>query len=118
MSLELGAFLILLVVSLALSLALFFLLQPSLRELLRQTVKLEAGVTFYLRSFLLVILFSSLSAVVGTSFDLKSDARFMEYVWKAAEGASSTLEKMLWFLGLYLVLITILVATLRVKDDK
>jgi preprotein translocase subunit SecG len=118
MSLELRAFLILLVFSLAVPTILFLLLRPSLSDLLRHTLKLHAGVTFYLRSFLLVLFLSALSAAIGTSFDLKPGSRLMEYVWKGAEGASSTLEKTLWFVAVYLVLITILVATLKIKDDK
>jgi len=49
---------------------------------------------------------------------LKPDTRFMEYVWKGAEGLSGTLEKTLWFTVVYAVLVTILVATLKIKDDK
>jgi preprotein translocase subunit SecG len=118
MSLELSAFLILLVLSLAVPTILFLLVRSSLSDLLRHTLQLQAGVTFYLRSFLLVLFLSALSAAIGTSFDLKPGSRFMEYVWKGAEGASSTLEKTLWFVAVYLVLITVLVATLKVKDDK
>ncbi len=115
---QLGAFLILLVLSLAVPIILFLLLRASLIDLLRHTLKVQAGITFYLRSFLLVLFLSALSAAIGTSFDLKQDSRFMEYVWKGAEGVSSTLEKTLWFVAIYLVLITILVATLKIKDDK
>ena len=85
---------------------------------LQQTVKTDAGVTFYLRSFLLVLFLSALSAAIGPSFDLKPDSRFMEYVWKGAEGLSGPLEKTLWFTVVYAVLVTILVATLKIKDDK
>lgn len=118
MSLQLGAFLTLLVLSLAVPIILFFLLRPSLIELLRHTLKVQAGITFYLRSFLLILFLSALSAAIGTTFDLKPDSRFMEYVWKGASGMSETLEKTLWFVAVYLVLITILVATLKIKDDK
>ena len=118
MSLELSAFLILLVLSLAVPTILFLLLRSSLSDLLRHTLQLQAGVTFYLRSFLLVLFLSALSASIATSFDLKPDARFMEYVWKGAEVASSALEKMLWFIALYLVIVTVLIATLKIKDDK
>lgn len=117
MSLQLIAFLSLLVLSLAIPLILFFLLRGSLVGLLRHTLKVEEGITFYLRSFLLVLFLSGLSVSIGTSFDLK-DARFMEYVWKGAEGASSALERMLWFIALYLVIVTVLIATLKIKDDK
>jgi len=97
---------------------LFLLVRTSLNDLLRHTLKLQAGITFYLRSFLLVLYLASLSAAIGTSFDLKPGSRFMEYVWKGAEGLSSSLEKTLWFVAIYLVLITILVATLKVRDDE
>jgi hypothetical protein len=117
MSREISAFLTLLVLSLAVPMILFYLLRTSLIDLLQNTLKVQAGITFYLRSFLLVLFLSALSAAVGTSFDLKPDARSMEYVWKGAEGLSSTLEKTLWFIVLYLVLITILVATLKIKKD-
>jgi hypothetical protein len=50
MSPELPAFLVLLALSLAVPIILFLLLRVSLRDLLQQTVKLQAGVTFYLRS--------------------------------------------------------------------
>jgi preprotein translocase subunit SecG len=118
MSLQLRAFLALLLLALAVPTALFFPLRTSLRDLLRRTIKLDAGVTFYLRSFLLVLFLSALSAAIGTSFDLKPDSRFMEYAWKTAEGLAAALEKSLWFVAIYLVLVTIIVATLKIKDDK
>jgi hypothetical protein len=114
----LGAFLILLALALAIPTILFLLLRTSLTELLRHTLKLESGTTFYLRSFLLVLYLSALSAAIGTSFDLKEHPHFMEYIWKGAEGLSATLEKTLWFVGIYLVLVTVLVSTLKIKDDK
>jgi preprotein translocase subunit SecG len=118
MGLELRAFLVLLLLSLAIPIILFLPLRSSLRELLQKTVKIDAGVTFYLRSFLLVLFLSALSAAIGTSFALKSDSRFIEYIWKGAEGLSGILEKTLWLTAVYLVLITILVVTLKIKDDK
>ena len=118
MGLGLRAFLVLFLLSLAVPVLLFLPLRTSLRQLLQQTVKTDAGVTFYLRSFLVVLFLSALSAALGTSFDLKPDSHFMEYVWKGAEGLSGALEKTLWFTVVYAVLITILVATLKIKDDK
>lgn len=118
MGLELRAFLVLLLLSLTVPLVLFLSLRTSLRQLLQQTVRTSAGVTFYLRSFLLVLFLSALSAAIGTSFDLKQDSRVMEYVWKGAEGLSGTLLEILLFTVAYAVLITILLATLKIKDDK
>ena len=118
MGLGLRAFLVLFLLSLAVPVLLFLPLRTSLRQLLQQTVKTDAGVTFYLRSFLVVLFLSALSAAIGTSFDLKPDSHFMEYVWKGAEGLSATLLETLLFTVAYAVLITILVATLKIKDDK
>ena len=118
MGLGLRAFLVLFLLSLAVPVLLFLPLRTSLRQLLQQTIKTDAGVTFYLRSFLVVLFLSALSAAIGTSFDLKPDSHFMEYVWKGAEGLSGALEKTLWFIVVYAILITILVATLKIKDDK
>jgi hypothetical protein len=100
---ELRAFLVLILLSLAVPVILFLPLRTSLRQLLQQTVKTDAGVAFYLRSFLLVPFLSALSAAIGTSFDLKPDSRFMEYIWKGAEGLSGTLEKTLRFTVVYAV---------------
>lgn len=75
MSLQLSAFLTLLVLSLAVPIILFLLLRTSLTDLLRHTLKVEAGITFYLRSFLLILFLSALSAALGTSFYLKPDSR-------------------------------------------
>jgi hypothetical protein len=85
MRFELRAFPVLFLFSLAVPVLLFLPLRTSLRQLLQQTIKTDAGVTFYLRSFLVVLFLSALSAAIGTSFDLKPDSDFMEYVWKGAE---------------------------------
>lgn len=118
MSLGVGAFLVLLVVSLVVPTILFLLLRDSLRELLKHTVKLAGGFTFYLRTFLLVLYFSSLSVAMGTSFDLPAGSHAMPYVWKGAEGVSSAMEATLLFVGLYVVVVTILIATLKIKDEQ
>lgn len=115
---DLSAFLVLLLLSLAIAIILFFLLRESLRELLRSTVRIPAGVTFYLRSFLLVLFLAVLSGAIGAVSDLKSDTHFMEFVWTEASGLASVLEAVLGFLAAYLVLITILVAVLKPKRDE
>jgi len=110
--------LILVALSIIVAGVLYFPLRLSLRDLLENTVRLPAGVTFYLRSFGLVLFFAALSAAIGTSFDLKAGAHFMEYVWKLAEGLSSALQLTLWIGVVFVVVVTILVSTLKVKDDK
>ncbi len=122
MGLELRAFLVLLLLSLAVPTVLFLSLRTSLRHLLQQAVKTDAGVTFYLRSFLLTLFLAALSAVagasaaVGTAFNALPDSRATDYVWR--DGLSRTLERTLWVTIAYAVLITILVATSKIKDNK
>jgi hypothetical protein len=118
MTLNLIAFLILQAFAVAIPTILFLLLRSSLCDLLRHTLKLQAGITFYLRSFLLVLYLAALSGAIGISFDLKPESHFMEYVWKGATGLSSSLQYLVIFVSVYLVLITILVATLKVKVDE
>lgn len=118
MNLNLISFLTLLVISAAIPTILFLILRSSLGDLLRHILKLQAGVTFFLRSFLLVLYLAALAAVTGYSFDLKPDAQSMEYVWKGAAGLSLSLQNLIIYISLYLILITILVAALKVDVDK
>jgi hypothetical protein len=112
------AFLALLVLSAALAVALYFQLRDALHGLLQRTVRLPDGVTFYHRSFFVLLFFSALGGAVGFSFDLKPGSHFMEYVWRVGSGLSNVLEQMLLYLGGYLVLTTVLLATMKIKDDK
>jgi len=112
------AFLALFVLSAALALGLFLLLRDALQGLLQRTVRLPDGVTFYLRSLFILLFFSALGGALGFTFDLKPGSHFMEYVWKVASGLSNVLGEMLLYLGGYLVLTTIIIATLKIKDDK
>jgi hypothetical protein len=85
------------VVAAVLAVLLFRLLHDSLRGTLAHTLKVPAGINFFVRSFFLVLLLAALSAAFGTSVDLKPDAQFMEYVWKCAEGLASVFERISWF---------------------
>jgi hypothetical protein len=111
-------YLVLLALALAIPTTLFLLLRASLCDLLRHILKLQSGVTFYLRSFLLVLYLAALSGAIGIAFDLKPESRFMEYLWKGASGLSSSIQNLVLFVSVYLILITILVATLKVNVDE
>lgn len=111
-------FVALLVLALVVAIGLFYLLRSSLNGLLRHTVAEPSGITFYERSFLLVLVLLSFSAALGISFDLKPDAHFMEYVWKWAGGLASVLQSAGGVLLAYLVMITVLVAALKIKNDQ
>jgi hypothetical protein len=118
LSANIYAFLALFVLSALLAIGLFFQLRDALQGLLQRTVRLPDGVTFYLRSFFILLFFSALAGALGFTFDLKPDSHLMEYVWKVASGLSNVLEQMLLYLAGYLVLTTVILATLKIKDDK
>ncbi|HEU5457531.1 MAG TPA: hypothetical protein VFU68_02825 [Terracidiphilus sp.] len=118
MNLNVIGYLILLAISAAIPTILFLLLRASLCNLLRHILKVKAGITFYMRSFLLILYLAALPSTIKFSFNLKPDAHFMEYVWQGADGLSSSLQYLLVYVAVYLVLITILVATLKVKVDE
>jgi hypothetical protein len=112
------AFIALVVLSIGLAIGLLLSLREALLGLLQRTVRLPDGVAFYLRSFFVLLFFSALGGALGFSSDLKPGSHFMEYVWKVASGLSNVLGQMLLYLGGYLVLTTIILASLKIKDDK
>jgi hypothetical protein len=118
MSANIYAFLALFVLSAAVAVGLFLPLRDALQGLLQRAVRLPDGITFYLRSFFVLLFFSALGGALGVTFDLKPGSPFMEYVWKVGSGLSNVLGQMLLYLGAYLVLTTVILATLKIKDDK
>ncbi len=60
---------------------------------------------------------AALYAALGSPFSLNADAKFMEYVWKVAGVLSSAFGLTCLFLGVYLTLITIIVAALRRRNE-
>lgn len=118
MSANTYAFLALFVLSAALAIGLFLQLRDALQGLLQRTMRLPDAVTFYLRSFFILLFFSATAGALGFTFDLKPDSHFMEYVWKVASSLSTVMEQMLLYLAGYLVLTTVILATLKIKDDK
>jgi len=92
------------------------LLRPSLRGLLEEVTGFPAATEFYLRAFVLVIVFVALAALVGAGHtDLKDGAHFMEYVWSVAGGLQDVFQNLLIVLLVYVGLITVLMAALRRK---
>lgn len=114
-SVEVGASVILYFLLLAVPIVLFLLLRRSFRQLLQQTVKTDAGVTFYLRSFFLILFLAALSAASETLFQ---GIAVQSFVLLALPGLAKTLERTLWAIGGYVAFITILVAASKIKDEK
>jgi len=108
---------VLFVLSVVTALMVFSLLRNCLRALLENVVKLPPCTTFYTRLLAIGLVSIALSAALGTQFDLKKDAAFMEYIWKIASGLSSTFGQTCLFLAGYLVVVTVLVAALRRQSE-
>ena len=115
---NLSGFLILLLAAFGLTTVIWTTVSKSLQGLLNQVVKLPDGTVFYMRTFLIALLLAAASAGMGTEFDLKAGAHFMEYVWKIASGLENVFLYMLWLLLGYLALITVLVAVLRSRHEQ
>jgi hypothetical protein len=107
-----------LILSVALAAFVYSLARRSLGELLSRTVTVAGGVVFYQRAFLLLLIFGVLAQVVAPGQNVKPGEHFMEYVWAVAAGLGDSLQYIFLTLTIYLVLVTILIAALKPKDDK
>lgn len=110
-------FAVLVVLSVAIALLIYRLLCEDLRGLLSPTLRIPAGTSFYLRALLIVLLFAALAGSIGKEFSLKPEAHFIEYLWSVNSGLKDVLQNSLLSLLGYLVLITVLVATLKPKNE-
>jgi len=115
--LNLGGFLILLLISVVLALGIRAALLPSLHSLLGRTVRVEGGLEFFVRAFSVIVLLACLGPAVGATFSLKPDAQWMEAVWAVATGLGAVIVSLLMSLGAYLVVVTILLAALKPKQE-
>ena len=110
--------LVILILAIAFATLAYLLARHGLRELLSRTVAVPGGVDFYMRSFLLLLLLGTVGQAVAVNPDVKPGQHFMEYVWIVAAALGDSLDYLFVVLALYLVLMTILVATLKPKNDK
>lgn len=118
MAAQLTGFSILFVLSVATALIVYVLVRRSLGELLDETLKLPPATMFYSRLLLVGLMLTALANVAGTSFKLKEDSAFMEYVWKGATGLSSAFGDTIMYVIAYLVIVTILLLVLRRQHVK
>ena len=110
-------FITLLLLGIGVAIFLYLLVRKSLRALLDEVVGLPAATTFFARILLLGVLFIAFSQVLNTSFDLKPDAAFMEYVWKVAAALSPLFGYICLFVTGYLIIVAILVAALKRRHE-
>jgi hypothetical protein len=111
-------FFILLIISIGASLLVYALVKKHLRSLLDKVIRIKAGTAFYIRVFLIGIVFIALSAALNVEFSLKKGAVVMEYVWKIADGLSTVFGQTTLYIFGYLILVTILIVGLRKKHGK
>ena len=91
----------------------FGLVRRSARSLLDDVVRLPAATEFYMRVLLLLLVFAGLEAAVGDRWDIKPDPALMEYVSNIAGTMGEALQTAFWLIMIYMVLMTVLTATLR-----
>jgi len=108
--------LVTLVISIFIVLLIDRILRPGLRGLLEEIVALPSATEFYLRAFAIVLAFVAIGAMLGSSFDLKDGARFMECVWAVAAGLKDVFQNLFVVLLVYVGLMTVLIAALRRKQ--
>ncbi len=103
------------VISLIIAILVIIVLKKALKNLLDNTVNNTGVTTFYLKTFIITILFITLSTFLDNRFELAKESKFMEYVWEFADGLSSSFQGMVIILMVFLVNITILVSVLKRK---
>ena len=110
--------LIVIVLAITFAVLTYTLVQRGLGELLTRMVDVPGGIVFFRRAFLLMLLFGVVGPAVSASFEVNPGLHFMEYVWALGNGLEGACENMFIAIGVYLVVITVLVAALKPKDDK
>lgn len=107
------SFVVLFVVSVLLAWWIIRWLRAPLQSLLGDVIGTNAVADYYLRVFVLVIVFMVLAAVADPAFNFKDTVQPVEYVWAVTHGLKSVFENLTVASFVYLGLITILVAALR-----
>lgn len=72
---------------------------------------------YYVRTFIICIVFATLSAILSTPFKFEETNNFMEYVWNISGGLSSLLIGITVILMIFLIILTILIGVLK-RNDK
>ena len=100
------------------ALIVFLFLSGPTRKLFDLNVRLKAAKEFYLRTLLTTLLLVSMIPVAGRSFEMASDARFMEYVWEAAGRLRDVIVGQAIVLGLFMVIVSVVTIGLgRLRDE-
>lgn len=98
-------------------LAAFVVLRAPLRDLLTRTVGIDAATKFYARVLILGLVYVAIGVVLGSGVSMGKDHAFMSYVWHVGGELDVLMGWLVGFLALYMVLITILLAAYRRRDQ-
>jgi hypothetical protein len=115
---ELIATIVLAVLSVLAAWVVFAVLRAPLRDLMSRTVGLDSATKFYERLLILGLLYVAIATVSGSAFNLGKDPKFMTYVWRVGLELNEALAWITGFLALYVVLITIILASHRSGHDR
>lgn len=88
-------------------------LRAPVRDLMTRTIGLDSASKFYVRVLILGLLYIAVAAAAGASSDMVKDPAFMDYVWRIAQNLDTVLGWTAGFIGLYMVMITFIVASQR-----
>lgn len=97
-------------------------LRAPLEGIVKALVDMSEATDFYLRSFVLVLVFGGLGRVLGPltigGQDPKNPAppRFMQYVWAVADRTQNVLWDVAIFVLFFVAVVTILSAALRSRE--
>jgi hypothetical protein len=105
------------ILGVGIALLVYGLLRESLSTLLSQLVVLPEATTFYLRAFVILLLFAGIGGGI-TDINVKPDARLMEYFLEVSTESSGVFQQILLTLLAYVGLVTLMVVVLRPKNEK
>ena len=109
---------LLLLSSLFFSVGLFLYFKGVVQDLLDETIGIPSATVFYLRTLFLILLFPSISAGIGATFELTPGTRAILYVWQFTKEFSDVLEAVGWPIIIYFAVITLIVVVLRKSNAK
>ncbi len=96
----------------------FVLVWLPMSRLLGANSRLQQAKPFFVRTLMLVMLLGAIGPVVGKGLDLPEGAAPMEYIWQAAGQLQNTFIAVGLYLFGYVVIMTILGATLGKYRDE
>lgn len=97
----------------------FWVLREPVRDIIARTVRLEPATQFYERMLFLGLLYIAIAVVFGAGdSDLGKDSTFMGVVFRMTAELDMMLGWIVGFLALFMIMMTIIIATHRGSHDQ